>query len=131
MFRYKASILIENGATKNVLNWKYEDYSKFEFKAKELNINFKDYLINIKPYLTTDQCLKMKSEGFHFGGHSLDHPIYYQLSEKNQIFQTLESVNITKSLFNESLSTFAFPFTDFNVKKSFFDEIHKTINPTL
>ncbi len=72
----------------------------------------------------------MKSEGFHFGGHSLDHPLYFQISEKEQIFQTIESVIITKKLLNEQLSTFAFPFTDYNIKKSFFDEIHKSIVPT-
>ncbi|PLX05812.1 MAG: hypothetical protein C0594_06780 [Marinilabiliales bacterium] len=93
--------------------------------AKLLNYDFNDFLANHKPYLSKNEVLKIKNMGFTIGAHSIDHPEYILLNEKKQIEQTIESVNMIMTLFNEKTSLFAFPFSDVGLKQSFFQSLLK------
>ncbi len=141
-YRYKASLLINfliqnpkkisytkfkniDIARQQILAVNYQNKHLIDNWAEQVNYSFSAFLEKQKPYLTTEQIKELKQQGFYFGAHSIDHPEYFNLPFKEQIRQTKESVqNIQKKL-NISYKIFAFPFTDFNVSKKFFDTIDK------
>jgi peptidoglycan/xylan/chitin deacetylase (PgdA/CDA1 family) len=88
-----------------------------------LGFSFKDYLKNEKPYLAKNQILELKEQGFYFGAHSKNHPRYSQIALKDQIKETIESVNEVNKQFNLENNYFAFPFSDDGVSKEFFTRI--------
>ena len=90
-----------------------------------LELNFNEFLINEKPYLSKDELLELSQNNFSIGAHSINHPEYYLINETEQIKQTTESINYIKTNFNQKINTFAFPFTDDKVSKHFFEEIYK------
>jgi peptidoglycan/xylan/chitin deacetylase (PgdA/CDA1 family) len=148
-FRYKASLLIDilhhqpagSPAWKHFHEWclkynfpklcyrkillsaGYDRKGLLDELALLIGVNFNEYLLKNKPYLDEDQIHKLISQGFTFGAHSIDHPEYRFLCEEEQIRQTKESVNYICNLFNLDYRVFSFPFTDYGVKKSFFDKI--------
>jgi peptidoglycan/xylan/chitin deacetylase (PgdA/CDA1 family) len=149
-FRYKASVLIEvlrnreiNLRLKNsVLEWfrsngltastAYRSLLSVSFANREildelagiLDYDFQDYLKDKKPYLSSEQVLELMDKGFSFGAHSINHPQYSEIDLKDQIHQTKESMDEVESLFDLGYRVFSFPFTDYNVSKSFFDKVY-------
>ena len=154
-FRLKASVLIDKitkrglseaeSATVNSLfasvNLSYNhvsDLLKITFQKRHIldkiadvaDVDFQDYLTKQKPYLTSEQIRKLIAQGFTIGAHSVSHPYYADLSEKEQTEQTLDSLNFIKENFQPEQRLFSFPFTDFGVDKSFFDKIKQETDLT-
>lgn len=129
-YRFKASILAERFAADGLLDISYHEKEEIENFAKTLNVDFNEYLEQEKPYLTSPQIKKLITQGFTIGAHSQNHPLYNLLDEKEQIFQTLNSVNYLKQEFCLDYSVFSFPFTDDGVSKSFFKAIESQVNLT-
>jgi peptidoglycan/xylan/chitin deacetylase (PgdA/CDA1 family) len=109
-----------------ILLIKYQQKKVIDEIAKLLDIDFNDYLIKNKPYLTTYQIKKLIKSGFTIGAHSIDHPLYYMLSLKDQIYQTIESIKEIRNKFGLGYGAFAFPHTDEKISKSFFLKINNT-----
>jgi peptidoglycan/xylan/chitin deacetylase (PgdA/CDA1 family) len=126
-FRHKAALLAEKATSakqrKQILSIHYSERSTLDIIAKTLNVDFDDYLKNNRPYLTTDELKEMQQKGFTIGAHSIDHPLYKELTLDEQIRQTLESVYFVKRNFNEQNISFAFPFTENGVTADFYKEI--------
>lgn len=106
-----------------VLDIKYKERYFVDTIAQYLNIDFSNYLAQHKPYLTTDQINKLVSDGFAIGAHSIDHPLYKDLSLEEQLRQTIESVNFVRKSFNLGYGAFAFPHSDNAVSKKYFNQI--------
>jgi peptidoglycan/xylan/chitin deacetylase (PgdA/CDA1 family) len=79
--------------------------------------------------MTSQQIQELIKQGFTVGSHSCDHPEYRFLSLDEQIEQTRKSTEEIISKFNLDYKVFAFPFTDYEVKKLFFDKIFMKENP--
>ena len=107
----------------SILKIKYDQQFVLDDIAKELKIDFKEYLKINKPYLSKEQIKELQSQGFTFGAHSIDHPEYRYLPIEEQVNQTVKSMNDVKKLFNLDYSVFAFPFTDVGVSTEFFNKI--------
>jgi peptidoglycan/xylan/chitin deacetylase (PgdA/CDA1 family) len=148
-YRYKVSVLIEKLQTstfsvstqhaikqwfleqeitlddnyKGLLRVTYQQKETLDSLAQIISFDFKDYLKEEEPYLTTKQIHELIEQGFHFGAHSIDHPPYHTIHLEEQLRQTKESIHTISSDFNLNYNTFSFPFTDFNVPKAFFNEI--------
>ncbi|NIF07530.1 polysaccharide deacetylase family protein [Chryseobacterium sp. Tr-659] len=148
MFRCKASLLadavekmrdinpevyrilsVENNAGKDILK---EHILKINYQRKwildelavYLDVDFKAYSRENSPYLSTEELKKLTYKGFGIASHSWDHPKYGDLSLAEQ----METTDKTFAYLKENgflYETFAFPFTDFQVKKEFFDELFK------
>ena len=159
-FRYKTSILIEkiekltasDGLLKMVGKWAvkknmhFDEGGKFllsvnytnrfylEELAGILNVDFQEYLKQVKPYMTSIQVLSLMQQGFSFGAHSINHPHYSDLTHDQQLDQTLQSIHEITNKFNPEYKLFAFPFTDYAIPKQFFnslyDENHKNVDLT-
>jgi peptidoglycan/xylan/chitin deacetylase (PgdA/CDA1 family) len=129
-YRFKESVLFEESDDKEFLKISYKDAAMLDIVADANRISFDYYLNKEKPYLTSEQIKELINQGFTFGAHSKDHPLYNELSLKDQINQTKESIETVTSQFNLDYKTFSFPFTDDGVSAQFFDEIINDVDVT-
>lgn len=109
---------------KKILSINYQEKDILDRLAEKFEIDFKAYSQEYKPYLTTVELKELTRKGFGISSHSWDHPKYGDLSLKEQ----METTDKTFAYLKENgflYESFAFPFTDFEVKKDFFDELYK------
>ncbi|MCB0840868.1 MAG: polysaccharide deacetylase family protein [Bacteroidetes bacterium] len=147
-YRYKASLLVEQLQTNNwsvavtkqitellarkgimgnpskgLMMVSYQDQEVLDQIAVVVNYDFDQFLHQYQPYLTREQIQSLLDDGFTIGAHSVDHPEYRFISLEEQLCQTRESIDWLQKQFSMPFRSFAFPFTDFGVKKLFFDRI--------
>lgn len=122
----------ENDLNQNVtsiLKINYNSQNKLDEIANHLGIDYNIYLKKNPVYLTTEQLINLKKEGFGVASHGWDHPLYKQLGLENQLENTQKSLDYMKE--NQFLDdSFAFPFTDHLIHNEFFDSIFNQ-NPNL
>lgn len=118
------------GIPEYLLSIPYRERRLLEEVGKLLEFDFDDYLRENKPYLTREQLKEMIGWGFSFGAHSLDHPLYAELSLQKQLQQTVDSVRHIKEEFRLSYSVFSFPHSDQSVTRAFFDAIKDSVDLT-
>ena len=142
-FRYKASLLFQV-YEKSSVKGKKVFYDFFEGKeaieeilfainynnkhildelANAVNYSFEEYLETEKPYLSSIQINELIDMGFTIGAHSKSHALYADISFKEQVNQTKESMDWLVREFNLEDRFFSFPFTDLNVSKEFFTKL--------
>ncbi|MDN3694499.1 polysaccharide deacetylase family protein [Chryseobacterium tructae] len=148
MFRCKASLLIETienkkdinpqlydilsldrSITKNtlkneILKVTYQKKEILDQLAEKLELDFKSYLKEHRPYLSGEELKNLTDRGFGISSHSWDHPKFGTLSLEQQ----MDSIHKTFAYLKENdflYESFAFPFTDFGVKNAFFEELFK------
>ena len=150
-FRFKISLLIEKIQTsisdtqlerigkiissvpsrsaicKALLALTYHDQEMIAQMAQIVNLDFAKYLAKERPYLSSQEIRELMQQGFEFGAHSLDHPEYYLIDEEEQLRQTDSSLRALNDQFNFLHQTFAFPFTDHQVKLNFFRSLHQAM----
>ena len=155
-YRYKVSVLIEKLQTstfsvstqhaikqwfleqgitlddnyKELLRVTYQQKEMLDSLAQIISLDFNIYLKEKEPYLTTKQINELTEQGFHFGAHSIDHPPYHTISLEEQLRQTKESIHTISTNFKLYYNTFSFPFTDYMVSKTFFNEFGSNIEIT-
>lgn len=96
--------------------------------AKVMNVDFKQYMAEYPVYLSFDEIKQMQTDGFAFGAHSMDHPPYTELSMKEQVDQTLESVDWLAKHLNTKYRIFAFPSNDAGISMALFQDIEKHVD---
>ena len=94
-----------------------------------MGYDFRDYLKDERPYLTSDEIKALIYDGFAFGSHSIDHPEYRLISEEEQIRQTKDSLDELCKRFGLDYRFFSFPFTDEGVTRQFFQRIFDPRDP--
>ena len=109
-----------------ILSVKYRDKSLIDQIADLMNVNFSDYLLKTKPYLTTEHIRKLIGDGFTIGAHSIDHPLYADLSLEEQLRQTMESTAFLKEKFKLNYGVFAFPHSDHGVSRQYYSRIKES-----
>lgn len=88
-----------------------------------LDIDFDQFLLSRRPFMTSNELQILADKGFHLGAHSIDHPLYSLLTLEEQLVQTRESVSWVADKFNLSYRAFAFPHTDYGVSSGFFEAL--------
>jgi hypothetical protein len=114
-----------NGIYETILRIEYSEKCHLDALAAVIGIDFHQYLRRIKPYLTPDQISELIQMGFGIGAHSIDHPLYSNLSLKEQLRQTVESVRTIRETFTINYGAFAFPQSDAGVKAKFFESLNE------
>ncbi len=143
-FRHKASLLLEeysrsrnrnvvrtpNGVLASaeefrafVLQVKYANAFELDECAKQLGLCFDEYLSRERPYLDDADVATLIRQGFSIGGHSVDHPLYGEISLDQQITQTSDCMHHLKAKFPLPVSSFAFPFVGDGVSEEFTESI--------
>lgn len=139
-YRYKAGILIhhlnrltetQHGVLAKILNNKNLDEAIHNLSyiqrhliddlADVMEVEFKTYREKVQPYMTLEQIQTLHSEGFYIGAHSMDHPLYSDISLSAQLDQTHRSLDYIRNNVHRDYDIFAFPFTDYGVGRTFFD----------
>lgn len=140
--RYKVSIIIDSVLNNkkiinhlkhkfdihsNIVNYllsmQYMEMEIINRIAAELDIDFNRYLSKKKPYLSEEQVRELIRNGFTLGAHSDSHPEYWKISLQDQILQTEQSIQYLKNTFGLQRVPFAFPFTDDQVQKLFYEKM--------
>ena len=129
-YRFKVSLLIEELHATGLINTTIKDVNAINELAAENGINFENYLTEKQPYLTSNQINELIEQGFTFGAHSQNHPLYSNLSLEEQLAQTKNSINKITTQFNLSYKAFSFPFTDDGVSVAFFNQIKNDVDLT-
>jgi peptidoglycan/xylan/chitin deacetylase (PgdA/CDA1 family) len=112
--------------TSRILAIKYSERMIINKIATVLEIDTNDYLQKEQPYLTNGQIRNLIKKGFAIGAHSIDHPLYADLTLDEQIRQTTESMRFVKETFHLDYGAFAFPHSDVGVSKEYFRRIAST-----
>ncbi len=148
-YRYKVCLLIKEISKRKrallplVNNWLAErefqipSYRHFLLKidyrqknladelANLIHLDFKKYLHEQKPYLTTENIQKLVKKGFTFGSHSIDHPEFSNIPQEEQVRQVVESTTVITETFYLPYKVFSFPFTDFGIQHDLFEKINQ------
>ena len=85
-------------------------------------LNFPEFLVRQKPYLSSEQIRCMIRDGFAMGGHSIEHPFYGDLTLAEQLRQTRVSVEFVQQKYDLRYRAFAFPHSDRGVATDFFQQ---------
>ncbi len=134
-FRFKVSLLIDDLLSKGKLtrelevqlkDYLYSDNEVIDRLAQDNGVDYNEFLKSNKPYLTSDQIQSLIEDGFTIGAHSHDHPEFRFVSEDFALNQVVKSVDEVSSRFNQNIKAFSFPFTDFALKKEFFNRLYKS-----
>lgn len=75
-----------------------------------LNVDGAVYVDKVKPYLTTEQILQLRSDGFAIGAHSCSHRLLQDLTLAEAEMEIVESCRIIHQLTGQASVPFAFPY---------------------
>ncbi|PKP08474.1 MAG: hypothetical protein CVU09_15650 [Bacteroidetes bacterium HGW-Bacteroidetes-4] len=110
----------------------FEFLNQIDYSQKELldllavffSFDFDAYFKKHQPYLTLNEIQMLANQGVSIGGHSMDHPLFNQLSPDEQIRQLIQSVDWVSKNVGVQSDIFSFPFTDSGLPKSFFQKLN-------
>jgi hypothetical protein len=106
-----------------ILSINYTEKGLADRLGECLELSFDEFLVMERPYLSGGQVRELIARGFHFGGHSIDHPNYKLIPLEEQLRQTRQSCGFVKDHFGLSYSFFSFPHEDAPLKQVFFDRL--------
>jgi peptidoglycan/xylan/chitin deacetylase (PgdA/CDA1 family) len=110
-------------ANKNILDVSILQTPVLDKMGQLLSIDFESFLKTTSPYLTKEQLLTLKEDGFSIGAHSCNHPEFWKISPAEQLEQVQKSMEWINSTIQPKIKTFAFPFTDDGVSASVLETI--------
>jgi peptidoglycan/xylan/chitin deacetylase (PgdA/CDA1 family) len=111
---------VEGDIVSRILAVPYRQREILDDIAQVLHCDFRGYLDSQRPYLSSQQIRDLLSEGFAIGAHSIDHPLYSELSLSEQLTQTRESMRWLSDRFQINCQSFAFPYHANGVSLEFF-----------
>ena len=109
-----------------ILSVTYQRRQLIDELAEVAGVDFDEYLSLEQPYLTTGQINRLVRDGFAIGAHSVDHPLYADLTLDEQLGQTLGSLSTIRQTFGLGYGAFAFPHSDHRVSRRFFESVAKS-----
>jgi peptidoglycan/xylan/chitin deacetylase (PgdA/CDA1 family) len=113
---------------KNIRHMSYIDKPVLKKIAQVLEIDADKIIREAKPYMTTEELKTLARKGFSIGSHSLDHPLLSEMHPTDRWYQIEESTNLVQDEFKQKHRLFAFPFTDYGLKKEFFNRLFEPGN---
>ena len=91
--------------------------------APIVGCDFASYVTTVKPYMTSIQIKTLIENGFAIGAHTIDHPLFAEISIEEQLIQTKTSIKFLSKLFHYECKAFAFPYTDAGIAPEFFQQV--------
>jgi peptidoglycan/xylan/chitin deacetylase (PgdA/CDA1 family) len=83
--------------------------------AELLAIDVSQWLRNEQPYLTGQDVMSLLRDGFHIGAHSVDHPLFSEISPAERDAQLRISMRTLIAQFPGVSRVFAFPYGEFGM----------------
>jgi peptidoglycan/xylan/chitin deacetylase (PgdA/CDA1 family) len=78
--------------------------------SRRLGVDVAAYVQNVKPYLTTEQLVQLRSDGFTIGAHSRSHRLLQELSLVDAEREIVDSCRVIQNITGQSSVPFAFPY---------------------
>ena len=103
----------------------YTDHQLLDQVAPVVELDFQEFLKKEKPYMSLEQIRELQADGFLIGAHGTNHREFFLTTETEMKSQIAASLNFLKNEIRPPLFSFAFPFTDFRVPDSVFEQIFK------
>ena len=108
--------LAECGLTFNeLLQSRIPRWEALDHVTEILAIDVPQWLCNEQPYLSGTHVTSLLRDGFHIGSHSVDHPLFSQISAAERDAQLRMSMRTLKGRFPGVSSVFAFPYGEFGM----------------
>jgi peptidoglycan/xylan/chitin deacetylase (PgdA/CDA1 family) len=120
------SINSEGCLESRLLAIRYADRETVDRMAAIAEIDINQYIKLNRPYLSSEEIFSLLRLGFTIGAHSIDHPLYADLSTEEQMRQTRVSMDFILTKFGVRIRAFAFPHNDDGVSHEFFDPVFAT-----
>jgi len=124
-FRYKIGLLLSErpniplSEQKQLMKMTYADIPKINHFLEIYDLDYKQWLLQEKPYIETSDIAWMIAQGFSIGAHSFDHPDFRFLNEQERKKQVSDSLEWIYHQFPQKIKIFSFPFTDAGMPASF------------
>ena len=142
-FRYKASLIIdevlsdckakekaakylvipEEKVVDAIRMVKYGQQELLDELARQVGVDFIDYLREDPVYMTSQQVKELVDWGFEIGGHSPDHADFSTLDPAVMISQVKDNIEDLQQRFGVSSRFFSFPFTSDGVPGEVIDTL--------
>ena len=90
-----------------------------------LGVDYRVFLREHTPFLTSEEIRQMQKDGFVFGAHSRRHQKLKFLPPEQQVEEIIESCRRVKSLTGEDQVPFAFPFSGDGVDRSMLQRLRE------
>lgn len=81
-------------------------------------IDVRHWLDTERPYLTQDHLRELANSGFEIAAHSIDHPLFSEIDDKQKIEQIKASCVSISQACGKPCRAFAFPYGEFGLTKS-------------
>jgi peptidoglycan/xylan/chitin deacetylase (PgdA/CDA1 family) len=120
------SLNSEGNLESRLLAIRYADRKTVDRMAAIAEIDINQYIKLNRPYLSSEEIFSLRRLGFTIGAHSIDHPLYADLSAEEQMRQTRVSMDFILTKFGVRTRAFAFPHNDDGVSREFFDPVFAT-----
>jgi len=85
--------------------------------CQHLDVDWRAFLGEQQPYLTTDQIQQMHAEGFTIGAHTKSHRKLITLSEAEIEEEIIDSCRLIQDITNQEIVPFSFPNSAFGVDR--------------
>jgi peptidoglycan/xylan/chitin deacetylase (PgdA/CDA1 family) len=87
--------------------------------AEIVQFDVAGWLASEQPYLTSGQVRELLAAGFTIGAHSLDHPLFSEITPGEGLRQVQHSLQWLNERFQVQERVFAFPYGEFDLPLSF------------
>jgi len=108
-----------------LMNVNYVEREITDQVADAWGFSFAEYMRREPVYLTSIHIKKMLDEGFEFGSHGIDHPLFALLKRQVTIDHIRSSVEGLRKRYGLDHKYFAFPFTDSGVEDSTIEHLFR------
>jgi peptidoglycan/xylan/chitin deacetylase (PgdA/CDA1 family) len=93
-----------------LLTLRPDDAALLDQLCQRLQVDAAGYVDKVRPYLSTEQILQLRSDGFTIGAHSCSHRRLQDLPRAEAEREIVESCRVIHTLTGQSSVPFAFPY---------------------
>ena len=102
-----------------------EDTARLDELCERLGVDAEAYVGRVKPYLTAEQILALRADGFTIGAHSRSHRRLQEMSRAEAEEEIVESCRIIHNLTGEASVPFAFPYFGWGLDRSWLEDLRR------
>lgn len=106
-----------NTSIEQVLKCRTPSWQVLDQLAEIVDFRRELWLQEHSPYLTLAQLRDLASQGFGIGGHSVDHPLFSEISDEAQHDQIEQSIAYISNALQLPYRIFAFPYGEFDIPR--------------
>jgi peptidoglycan/xylan/chitin deacetylase (PgdA/CDA1 family) len=102
-----------------------EDTARLDELCRLLSVDAEAYVRRVKPYLTAEQILELRADGFTIGAHGRSHRRLQEMSRTEAEEEIVESCWIIQNLTGEASVPFAFPYFGWGLDRSWLEDLRR------